>query len=304
MVATLPDISSVIQPARAAWRRLPPRMRVLYISTPQRTGGWLAEAFAVDSASKVVLEEAVGAAAGLSRLRDEIFDAVLVSHEPEGLNALELVEALRTGGGEEPMVVLGAESEQEMAVLCYEAGADGYVCCSAPARNLIWMVARAVQRHQLVRENHRLTVCEQTRLQRERDEAAWALEQQRALLHEASETSPPARLPDELAAHYRQLLRTYVIMGSGNLAEELKRLGDLLVTAGLNARQSIELHLSVLEELVQGLGTRSARHVMARADLLVLELLLHVAEGYRCRYQQRLHPPVQRVLPGFEQCAS
>ena len=53
-------------------------------------------------------------------------------------------------------------------------------------------------------------------------------------------------------------------------------------------------------ELLQGLGERSTRHVMTRADLLVIEVMLHLAEGYRRRYQERVHPPVQRMLPGFD----
>jgi DNA-binding NarL/FixJ family response regulator len=274
-------------------------MRVLYIHTRQGGGGWLAEAFAADSASKVVLEEAVGTAAGLARLRDEVFDAVLVSHEPGELDALDLVEGYRAGGAEEPIVVLGAQSEPEMAALCYEVGADGYVCVGTTTRNLIWVVARAVQRRQLVCENQRLSLGEQTRRRREQDEAADALEQQRALLGDPSEASPAPSLPTELVAHYRELLRTYVIMGSGNLADELGRLAELLVAAGLNARHTLQLHLHVLGELVHGLGTRSTRHVMIRADLLALELLLNLADGYRRRYQEHLHPPVQQLLPGF-----
>ena len=38
---------------------------------------------------------------------------------------------------------------------------------------------------------------------------------------------------------------------------------------------------------------------MTRADLLVMEMMLHLAEGYRLRYQERIHPPQQRLLPGF-----
>ena len=34
------------------------------------------------------------------------------------------------GNGDQPVVVLGSESEQEMLALCYEAGADSYVCIS------------------------------------------------------------------------------------------------------------------------------------------------------------------------------
>jgi multidrug efflux pump subunit AcrA (membrane-fusion protein) len=201
---------------------------------------------------------------------------------------LDLVEGYRAAGAEEPIVVLGTQSEQEMAALCYEVGADGYVCAGTTTRNLLWVVARAVERHQLVRENQRLSLDEQTRLQRDRDEAAGILEQQQALLGSPRETPPPDLLPAELVTHYRELLRTYVIMGSGNLTDELKPLAELLATAGLSARETMQLHLHVLEELVRGLGTRSTRHVMIRADMLVLELLLHLADGYRRRYQEQV----------------
>ena len=320
--------------AHPLWRDLPPIMRVLYITNRQRTGGWLAEAFAADSASEVVLEEALGSAAGLSRLRDETFDAVLVSHEPGELDALDLIEGYRAGGSDEPIVVLGNQSEQEMSALCYEVGADGYVCAhTTTTRNLIWILARAIQRHQLVRENRRLNLTERHRLQREHDEAERLLAEQRALISDlealrqqaspsaagvrskplpadeaaagpgvqaAIESRLPINLPPELIHHYRELLRTYVIMGSGNLASELSRLAGLLITAGVSPRQAMHLHLCVLEELIHGLGARSTRHVMTRGDLLALEILMYMAEGYRQRYRERSHPPVQQMLPGFE----
>ena len=315
MGVTLKGRKSAVAPKSASWYGLPPKMGVLYIATRGRTGGWLAEAFAADSASEVLLQEAVGSAAGLERLRDETFDAVLVSHEPDELDALDLIEGYRAGGADEPIIVLGNQSEQEMSALCYEVGADGYVCVhTTTTRNLIWVTARAVQRQQMLRDNHRLNLAEQARLQREHDEAERLLRQQRALLadletlrHKPScercgEEAPDAslRLPDELIAHYRELLRTYVIMGSGNLAAELKQLAELLVATGMNARQTMQLHLTVLEELVRGLGARSTRHVMTRADLLVLEVMIHLAEGYRKRYRERIHPPAQLSLPGFE----
>ena len=68
---------------------MPARIKVLYVTTLHRTGGWLAEAFRADSATEVLLVETVGVTAGLSHLRDEVFDAVLVSHEPGVLDALE-----------------------------------------------------------------------------------------------------------------------------------------------------------------------------------------------------------------------
>ena len=312
------DRRSRAEPLPVAWQGLPPVMKVLYITSPQRTGGWLAEAFAADSATQVMLEEVIGTAAGLARLRDESFDAILVSHQPGELDALDLTEGYRTGGADEPIIVLGIQSEQEMAALCFEAGADGYVCAhTTTTRNLIWVAARAIQRHQLLRENRRLALAEQARLQREHDEADRLLSHQRTLLgdleslrgnNEATasdgmlddRSSAPSDLPDELITHYRELLRTYVIMGSGNLSSELKCLADLLITAGLTAQQTMQTHLHVLEELVRGLGARSTRHVMTRADLLVLEVMIHLAEGYRHRYQERVHPPLQLLLPGFE----
>ncbi len=267
-------------------KAIPPVMRVLYITSRQRTGSWLAEAFATDSASRVDLEEALGSAAGLARLRDEVYDAVLVSHEPGELDALALIEGYRAGGADEPILVLGTQSEQEMATLCYEVGADGYVCANTTTtRTLLWMVARSIQRHHLIRENRRMTLAEQQRLQREHDEAERLLVQQRALicdLEAMRQPSPDATspgavsadapcgtnpgagdptarrtqpdLPEELVHHYRELLRTYVIMGSGNLAGELGRLAELLATAGVTARQTMSLHLHAVEELVHGLA--------------------------------------------------
>lgn len=303
--------------AASAWKNIPPVMRVLHITNRARTGGWLAEAFAADSASDVDLQQAIGSAVGLARLRDEAFDAVLVSHEPGALDALELIEGYRAGGAEEPIVVLGSQSEQEMAALCYEVGADAYLCANTTTtRHLIWTVARAVQRHHLVIENRRLGQAEIQRLQREHDEAErlvgeqWAVVEGIGASHDATDASrpragagpqPAAGLPEELVAHYRELLRTYVIMGSGNLACELGQLAQWLATAGVTARQTLRLHLCALEELIRGLGARSTRHVMNRADLLVMEILVELAEAYHWRYRQRVRPPVQLLLPGFDE---
>jgi DNA-binding NarL/FixJ family response regulator len=307
MVATVKQRKSELKSATHYWRQLPPRMRVLYITTKQQTGAWLIEALSADHTVHVELEQVFGIAAGLARLRDEVFDAVLVSHLPPELDALDLIEGYRAGGAEEPILVLGSQSEQEMAALCYEVGADAYLCVhTATTRNLIWVTARAIQRHLLLRENHRLNLTEQSRLQREHDEAERLLKEQRALLgdlkalrSEPLETIVEPDWPDELYAYCRELLRTYIIMGSGNLGDELKRLAELLVNAGFSARQTMLLHLKVLEELLHGLGARSTRHVMTRADLLALEVIIHLAEGYQRRYEQYINPPEQRMLPGF-----
>ncbi len=318
MEATLDVSQELTEKCPQSWYGLPARMRVLSITTRHRTGSWLAEALAADSASHILLEEVIGATAGLARLRDEVFDAVLVAHESGELDALELIEGYRAGGASEPIIVLGTQSESELSALCYEVGADGYLCVNtATTRNLIWITARAVQRHDLIRQNQRLAQAEQSRIQREHDEAERLLSQQRALITDierfrlpeaaapgrSGEATPPSEwlpLPEPLLCHYRELLRTYVIMGSGNLGGELGRLAKLLIAAGLSARETLQMHLAVVEELVRGLGARSSRHVMNRADLLVLEVMVHLAEGYRRRYRERVDPQSQMLLPGFD----
>lgn len=302
------------------WGCLPARLRVLFVTTSHRTGGWLAETLAADSACDVRLEEAVGQAEGVGRLRDEVYDAVLISHDPDQLDALELVEGLRGGGADEPVVILGDECEAEMAALAFEVGADAYLCSSsATTRQLIWILARATERHRLVREHARLVECERQRLHHEQVEAQRQLVQQRELLSRFAGADDGAAngnsagvaakhttaansrwsLPPELADHYRELLRTYVIMGSGNLADEMRLLGRILVTAGVSAEGALAMHLAAVTELVQGLGNRSARHVMVRADQLGLEVLMHLAEGYRLADLQRACPRQQLSLPGF-----
>lgn len=317
------------------WGHMPARMKVLYVTSLQRTGGWLAQAFAADCAAEILFQEAVGVSTALSKLRDEVFDAVLIGHEPAILDALDLVEGLRAGGNEEPMIILGNTPSSEMTALAYEVGADAYCCIAeTTTRSLLWTFARAIERCQLVRENRRLVQAEQQRLAHEHQEAERLLAEQRALIAELEslrdarggdwergrvgdisedarqESTPlplslspletsPLDLPERLVAHYRELLRAYVVMGAGNLADEMTTLAALLADAGVSAQSTMQLHVHVLEELIGSLGNRSARHVMNRADLLVLEIMAHLADGYRRRYHDQCHPPRQRELPGF-----
>ncbi|HEX4000401.1 MAG TPA: hypothetical protein VHX65_17755 [Pirellulales bacterium] len=311
----------------AHWGGLPLRMRALFITGSGRTGGWLAEALAVDSAAEVLLEETVGAAAGAARLRDELFDIVLVSHEANELDALELTAGLRAGGLESAILILGSSLTPEVEAEAFEAGADAYLCVDASTtRALLWIAARAIERCRLVQENRRLALAERKRLEYEHQEADRLLAEQRGLIAELEGIEivdePPANgkrsaavpfsatvslaspLPANLIAHYADLLRAYVIMGSGNLGSQMRVLAELLVAAGVTPQQTMMLHLQVLEELVGGLGSRSARHVMTRADLLVVEVMMHLADGYRQRLFDRLNPPRQKELPGFGPAAS
>ncbi|MBL8828582.1 MAG: response regulator [Planctomycetaceae bacterium] len=277
---------------------LPRRMRVLFVTSEHRTGGWLAEALATDSAVTVELHEALGTGAGVERLRDERYDAVLVTHESEQLDAFEFVEALRAGGADEPVIILGSQPEPELGPVAFEVGADAYLCANtATTRLLLWKLARAWEHHALIHENRRLALAEKQRLQTEHHEAQKLLDEQRALIRDLEalpgstahderpvlDSSPSLTLPPELIGHYRELLRAYVMMGQGNLGTQMAALAELLAGANASTSEVMQLHLRVVEELVRGLGSRSARHVLARADLLILEVMVHLGECYRQR---------------------
>ena len=263
---------------------LPPHMRALFITGLHRTGAWLQEAFNSDGVADIELDEAVGIARGLSMLRDEIYDVVIISHEGAGLDALKMLDAIRAGShDEQPILVLGDQPARELAAHCYEAGAHAYLSVTdTSTRTLIWELARACERYELLSENRRLQNSQQARLNVETQEATALLNQQWRLIS-ASDSIEAPDLPVQLTDHYRQLLRTYVIMGAGNLHSEMERVADLLAAAFIPASQAMQMHMYVLDEMLQGLGARSARHVMNRASLLLSEMLLHLCDGYRQR---------------------
>src|SRR5207237_402080 len=150
-------------------------------------------------------------------------------------DALELVAGLRAGGAEEPLVVLGTQGEEELAALCYEVGADAYLCVpSTTTRSLLWTLARATERQRLIREVRRLAQADRQRLQQEHGEAERLLAEQRDLIRDLAQQQPEpevgetVELPAALKSHYRELLRAHVIMGAGHLVGEMGTLADLL----------------------------------------------------------------------------
>jgi DNA-binding response OmpR family regulator len=285
---------------------LPARLRLLAIVDSQRTIDWLKAAFATDSATQIELVEAIGLAAGIERLHDELFDGILVVHDPANFDALELVSGLRTGGSEEPILVLGRDPQERILAQTLESGADAYLSIdTTTVRALLWTLYRAIERCRLLRENRRLKQFERRRTEQDQRETAHLLLQQRAMvaqlesLHRAGASTPHRigaggdrdstastgpNVFDAVEATYQELLRSYVIMGGGNVNIEMDQFARLLAHSGLSVRQTLQLHLKAVERLVQGLKARGSRHVLARADLLILEVMVHLAEWYQERY--------------------
>lgn len=249
----------------------------------------------------------------LKCLRDESFDCVLIGQMPSGPlgenESLSLLRALRTSGCDDPVLLTIPRLDDAGWAETCQRDCDLLLTPNPwESRALVPCIKRAIARVELLRENHRLAVANHRRLIRERDEAEHLLSQQRQIIQELEAIAKPSTLdarpecdrpsvelekvappvgqsqfplPDEIKEYYHELLRTYVIMGSGSLGSEIAKLAEVLSVAGLSPREALELHLERVESLVRGLGNRSTRHVMARADLLALELMIHLGECYQ-----------------------
>lgn len=270
-------------PANSPWGDLPPRLSVLFITSPDRTGGWLADSLAADSAISVDIEEACGAANALARLREDVFDVVLIGHDPHELDALEIIDAVRAGTDQDqPVLVLGDCVTGELAALCYDVGGDGYLCVkSTTTRELLWHFSRVAERHQLVVRNRQFALAHKQRLQLEHNEADRLLAEKRLLIEDmrdVAEYNSNLLALSKLTQRYVEFLKAFVVMGSGNLSVELERFVRQIHRAKLNATDALQMHVDALSKIVSRLGNRSARHIMNRAEQLILQVLLQLSQ--------------------------
>jgi hypothetical protein len=248
--------------------------------------------------------------AALARLREEQFDCLVVdvpaslASPADDSGPFGLIRAARTGGCNEPVVVVGrllTDAEWTEACAC---DCDVFVSPRGwESAALGGVVKRSLARGAVLRENRALTAANHRRLLRERDESEQLLAHQRQLIAELEALPHPLRQParrnesrfatelaanetsadeiesatDAFAPNYASLLRSYVLMGSGSLAGEISDLADRLLSARIPPHEALQLHLGCVESLVKGLGNRSARHVMARADLLAVEMMTYLA---------------------------
>ena len=290
------------------------RLRLLWIGAQEPSWIGLALRLDADGCLEPRFRWVSTPSEALTVLRDENFDCIILSdstttRSPSPLDDPELLlQAVRGSGYSDSVVFITSRiNDRRDSRLC-TLDCDVLVSpnsCDSPA--LLPLIRRAVSNAERVRENHRLSVVHQRRLVRERDEAEHLLQQQRSFIETlegpptpgieddrrsdgeskrpstsgASVDGPLIELPDETKEFYHELLRTYVIMGSGSLASEIAGFAKLVATAGVTPRRALQFHLDRVESLVRDLGSRSARHVMARADLLALELMVHVGEEYQ-----------------------
>jgi DNA-binding NarL/FixJ family response regulator len=291
---------------------LPTRLRLLCVGSVEPS--WVSLTLQLDALGCVEpnFKWVASANEALALLRDESFDCLLVRVNPgrpgPADDPLALARGIRAGGCIDPIVIVTVSTDDEAWREALRLNIDLLVSAKGwESSALVPAIQRAVERGRMLHEIDRLNAADRRRLVRERDEAEYLLNQQKQILAAlatlegaaptgvAAATAAPTRLnaghldlPPEFDEYYQELLRIYVIMGSGNLAAEITKVADVLSLAGMSPRDVLDLHLARVERLVRGLGNRSTRHVMARADLLALELMIHLGECY----QRQLAPAV------------
>ncbi|MEN1680910.1 MAG: hypothetical protein AAGJ46_15080, partial [Planctomycetota bacterium] len=297
-----------------------PRLAVLVAAGTMAEAERLARVLQAESVGAVEAIAVGSAAEACARLADRPVDALLAHHDADRFDAIALVEAAAAAGACVASVVVGVVSPAAIDDRCLAAGADYRRLDQATPASLLAVLRHAVARHRQQGEHRRLAGAEQARLGKEHAEAQRLLAEQRRLIDQLESigdvpkvadagsltpwlagTTPSPTCPAEAAAQrpaYRELLRAFA-MSSQGLTDAMATLADRLSAAGVGGRQAVALHVSVLEEVTTGLGARSARHVISRADLMLTELLVHLADGYRRRYgsQSATTPPRTQPHP-------
>ena len=243
---------------------------------PSTTGSAISDALANDSATNVELTSVVGMPSALEALRSAAFEIVLIAHEPGGLDALELLEAIRTGSHpRQAILVVGDTPASRLEVSCLESGADGYICLrNATTRGLLWHMTRAIERQQLIQENEQLTRARRQQRRADKDEVSRVLDLLRDLRPPRSRRQAPPN--PQWVARYQPVLQAYVMMGGGRLDSELD---DWIATCrrlSIGAEDVLAIHCQAVEKMVDQLGGRGARHILHRAQILAVDILLRM----------------------------
>lgn len=227
------------------------------------------------------------ASAALQHLADEAFDCILVVNvtgEPQrgGVDAGSFCSAVRAAGNMDALLVLTNSASDVLWQVACETEAE--VCVGAGSwdlRTLLMLIDRAVRLRSMTRDAQRKTWADSQRLDRERGDCTDLLRQQRQLLLDTSAeqfVGVESMLPPELPQIYREVLRAYVMTATLSCAPEIKKLAQTFALAHLTPRQVLQLHLDQVELLVKGIGQRSARHIMDRANVLCLEVMVLLCE--------------------------
>ncbi len=269
-------------------RALPHRLRLLCVGPLEPP--WALISLRLDAAGCAEAEFRwhSEAASAFTLLRRERFDCILTCDDRTTAGTMSFstsfIEGLRASGADDAVVVLLLQPNDEVFGRFDELDCEVLISPHGwHSRSLIAVLRRALSRGEVGREVHSLEQTVRTQRLRERDEADALLLQQRAVIGKDANgrTSKMAAIPQRAQDFYRDLLRTFVMMATGTLQDDVRQLTEILALADVPPQNVMEMHLDQVARLIAGLGGRSSRHVLARADILALDLMTQLGESYR-----------------------
>jgi len=253
----------------------------------------------------------------LSLLRSEPVDCILyaeTSHllkSPEyGTRFIQNLQAIRTSNPATPILLLADHLSETLWVKVLQLSCEVFIS-SQPWRSpaLYGFMDHSIRNSFIRKEHARLTAEINQQLKTEKDETERLLAQQRSIVAEIERitsgkpdrktensqlanfsrevVSDTAQVQDlagshkELETRYAKILRSYVVIGSENLTEEITNIAQQFYESGSTVREAFKMHLNQVDQLVSGLGKKSSRQVIARSDLLAMELMIHLCDLYR-----------------------
>ena len=226
--------------------------------------------------------ESASLASAMKLLREQIFDVVILHHD-EQLNALEAIGLVRAAAPDHlAIIVMGERPSNDMTAQCMDASADAYVCrTSTDVRTLLWTLARAAERQSMIREVLESREAFRQHQTQQHQDAISQLRSQRSVLLEHIALSmdvdpcPPEWLVDKLL----EMLRLMVVSGTGKLHDEVEILVARLEHSEVTLIEALSASYLAAEQLILGLGSRPAWHIVGRTNMLVLELTLHMKQA-------------------------
>lgn len=269
--------------------RLPSRLRLLCLGDEEPSWSGLAMRLGACGCDEPQFRWCLSSTHALTLLRETGFDCILIAGEDwqsdtggPHADVAAFLAALQAGGHNEPTVVILPPGQDALLVELADSPCELLLSdkgWQSPA--IAAWIYRAMRRSDDLQQSRRLSRADDHRTRRERSETSRVLDELRRILDESPRQDHDEPLPEKIHRFYADMLRTHVIMGVGRLNGEIRKLAEALAVAGVAPAAVLAMHLQQLESLVEGLGSRSSRHVMVRADVLGTELMLHLAECYR-----------------------
>ena len=273
----------------------------IYVLGPHSPRGWLDEALAQSHHCSYDITETPALSVALDMLREQPFDVVLLDADANDRSLPEVIKTVRGQTHEfQPVLILADGDDRREAGACLEAGAKAFISIkSATNRELAWHVETAAINGHDQRELVRLRSIQQRHAEQQQSELIRLLDEQISIFTTAANlrrhqddngSEAEARLP-LLIDQCRELLKAYVVMGRGHLADEIHRFANELYDHKIGIAMLLQGFSSAIQELIHDRGTRSARHVYDRGNLLLLDLLLQRADAnaYRDNHESVNH---------------